>query len=594
MREPASQTDGRESGEEDASPRELTEDLYRQMAESIDVVFWLRGGDGAEILYVSPAYEEIWGRPVDEVCGGPASWVEAIHPEDRDRVRESVLRSSAGGFEEEYRIVRPDGEIRWIHDRGFPVRGADADCDRVAGVARDVTDRKRLEHKLRHQALHDHLTGLANRTLLADRVEQGLAQSRRHDRPMGLLMLDVDHFKRVNDRLGHAAGDRVLRELARRLQQAVRDEDTVARWGGDEFVVVLPELAEPEAVKEVRERIRAAVRPPIDVDGNPVHVDLTAGAVVNHTGDHRRVVQTGDPEELIRFASLALHWAKEEAPGGFSLFDPTEEVAGATRIRREGELRGALERGEIVPYYQPIVRLGDRSRVGLEALARWEHPERGLLPPSEFVPMAEDLGLIAALQEVVLRRGCREVAAWERRNGDGPLSIGFNLSGQQFRDRNLAEGLEAVVKEAGCRPGQVFLEVTETSVMQTPATIKSLREVGFRVLVDDFGTGYSTFSYLRDLELDGLKIDMSFVQGITESDSDSALVETMLTLGERLGLDVIPEGVESEAQLQRLRTLGCTLGQGYLFGRPAPAEEVAPFAVEAAGQDQLDDHASAR
>jgi diguanylate cyclase (GGDEF)-like protein len=300
---------------------------------------------------------------------------------------------------------------------------------------------------------------------------------------MGLLMLDVDRFKRVNDRLGHAAGDRVLRELARRLQEAVRDEDTVARWGGDEFVVVLPELAAPEAAGEVRERIRTAVRPPIEVDGDPVHVDLTAGAVVNYTGKHRRVVQTGDPEELIRFASLALHWAKEEAPGGFSLFDPTEEVEGATRIRREGELRGALERGEIVPHYQPIVRLGDGARVGLEALARWEHPQRGLLPPSEFVPMAEDLGLIAALQEVVVRRGCRDVAARERRNGNGrPLSIGFNLSGQQFRDRNLAEGLEAVVNEAGCRPGQVFLEVTETSVMQTPATIDPTRAASTRSL----------------------------------------------------------------------------------------------------------------
>lgn len=549
-----------------------SERRFRQLAENIEEVFWLRDPESEEMLYVSPAYEDVWGRPVADLYEDPGAWVRAIHPNERERVRELVIRDAATSFDQEYRIVRPDGEVRWIRDRAFPVRNENDEVYRVAGVAQDVTGSKRMEDQLRWRALHDLLTGLANRSLLQDRLEQGLARSRRREEPLGLLMLDVDEFKRVNDSLGHTAGDQVLTALARRLEAAVREEDTVARWGGDEFVVVLPDLAEPDAVTEAWERIRSAIRPPLEIEGKSVHVDLTAGAVVHADGDHPRTVRAQNPEELVRFGSLALHWAKENKPGGFDFYDRARmEEEGPVLIQREEELRDALERGEIFPHYQSVVRLEDRSCESVEALARWQHPEEGMLGPAEFIPLAEKLGLIGQLQYAVVRRGCRDLATWEETTGDGTAPrIRFNISGQQFGDLALAEKLEEAVREAGARPEQVVVEVTETSLMRVPATVDALRGAGFEVSIDDFGTGYSTLTYLRDLDVDELKIDMTFVQGIVDSPSDSALVDTMLTLGQRLGLRVVAEGIETEGQLRKLRSIGCAYGQGYLFGRPGP------------------------
>lgn len=553
------------------------EERFRQMAESIEEVFWLRDPENEEMLYVSPAYETVWGRPVEQLYENPQQWMEAIHPDDKPRVAQAVYGGEGAiEFDEEYRIVRPDGEVRWVRDQGFPVEDEEGEVYRVAGVARDITEQKELEQQLRHQALHDPLTGLANRTLLTDRLEQGLVRAERHDEALGLLMLDVDQFKRINDRLGHAAGDRVLTELARRLREAVRDEDTVARWGGDEFAVVLPELHGPEGIQEVRGRIQDAVREPIEASGESVRVDMSIGAVIRGDAAHRRAVQTDDPEEFLRFGSLALHWAKEEAPRGFRFFDSEEQVEGNAQIRRERELREALDEGQIVPYYQPIVRLEDGSLADIEVLARWRHPERGLVLPAEFVPLAEELGLIGDLERNVIRQACREVSAWGQEAGTGSeIRFGFNVSARQFRNPDVADQLSRLVRDAGGRPERITLEVTETSLMRVPERIVELRELGFRVSVDDFGTGYSTFSYLRDLEVDELKIDISFVQGITDSESDAALVETMIELGERLGLAVIAEGIETEAQRGVLRTLGCGLGQGFLFGRPVPGEELA-------------------
>lgn len=530
---------------------------------------------GPEIRYVNEAMTEMTGYREDELLGRTPRILQG--PDTEREVLERLKDQLGSGkpFEGQTINYRKDGTPYHLRWQITPLRDEDGEISHFVSVQEDITDRKRLEEQLRHQALHDPLTGLANRTLLSDRVEHGLARCRRRGQSLGLLMLDVDHFKRINDRLGHTAGDQVLTSLARRFEEAVRGEDTVARWGGDEFVVVLPELTEPGAVEEVRERIRGAVRPPVQADGEAVQVDLTIGAVVYSHEPHPLAVQTESPEEMLRFASLALHWAKEESPGGYSLFDPAAEVEGVTQIRREGELRNAVKRGEIVPYYQPVVRFDDGAPVGVEALARWRHPQRGLVSPAEFIPLAEELGLIDDLQEVMIRQGCRQAARWARENDmEAPVEIAFNISGLQTRSPDLADELRGFVQEAGCRPEQVILEITETSLMQRPATVDALRAAGFRVYIDDFGTGYSTFTYLRELEVDGLKIDMTFVQGLTESDSDAALVETMVTLGERLGLDVIAEGVETDGQLRRLQTLGCRFGQGYLFGRPVSSDEI--------------------
>ncbi len=560
----------------DITERVEAQQKYRAMFTTNPSAVSLSTLEGGVFVDVNPAFEELLGYARAEVVG---STVEELglwsRPEARDRVVADV-RETGAVHNREVELRTAGGErlhalfsasILEIGDRRY-----------LVGASQDITERKRFEEELEHRSLHDPLTGLANRTLLAERVEQGLAMARRRGSPLGLFMLDVDHFKRVNDRLGHAAGDRVLTELAHRLQAVLRESDTVARWGGDEFFVVLPELEQPDGIARIRERIREAVRSPIEVEGEAVTVDVTIGAVLHGDSGWRGAVQTEDPDELIRFGSLALHRAKENAPAGFRLFDAdaggVEE--GAVQIRRERALRDALEDDRIVPHYQPIVRLEDGTLVGVEALARWRHPERGMVPPAEFIPLAEELGLIGALDETVLREGSREVAGWiDAEAGGPPVRVAFNLSGQQFAAPRLVERLHRRIEEAGLRPGQVNLEVTETSLMRVPATIEELRARGFSVFVDDFGTGYSTFAYLRDLELDGLKIDMSFVQGIVENPSDAALVETMLTLGRKLGLTVIAEGIETVEQHRKLRDLGCELGQGYLFARPMPAAEMA-------------------
>lgn len=566
------------------------EERFRQMAESIEDVFWLRDPEMNEILYVSPAYEEIWGRPKEELAERPGSWLESVHPEDRERVERTVFGETPLVFEAEYRIVRPDGEVRWIQDKGFPVEGEDGggesrgegegDRDpardhprRVAGVARDVTERKRLEEQLRHRALHDPLTDLANRTLLKDRVEQGLARARRHEKPLGLLMLDVDHFKRINDRLGHAAGDRVLTELARRLEGVTRDGDTVARWGGDEFVILLPEVEGTAGVHTLRARIREALRTPVQASGEPLQVDVTMGAVIHDERAGNRTVRTGDPEELVRYGDVALHRAKETAGGDFHLFTGEESVEGAAQIRLEQKLRTGIEEGQFVPHYQPIVRLAEGTLAGVEVLARWRHPERGLLPPAEFLSLAEELGLLRRLGDRVARSAMEASARWPAPGDDG-WYLSINTSARQFDDPDLAETLGRWIRESGLPADRLVLEVTERSVMRASSRIEELQSLGVRIHIDDFGTEYSTFTYLRDLEVDGIKIDRTFIAEIADRPKDAALAESLVTLGRRLEIDVTAEGIETDEQRRILAEMGCPLGQGYLFGRPVPGEEL--------------------
>ncbi len=536
---------------------------------------------GPTIRYVNSAMTEMTGYNREELIGETPRLLQGP---DTDRAEgERLKRKLADGqtFEGETVNYRKDGTPYHLRWQVTPLRDEDGEISHFVSVQEDITDRKRTEEQLRYQALHDPLTGLANRTLLTDRVEQGLARSDRHDRALGLLMLDIDHFKRINDRLGHVAGDRVLTELADRIREAVREEDTVARWGGDEFAVALPDLQRPDDVANVRDRIYQVLRDPIEAGVEAVHLDVTMGAVLQSEGDYRHAVQADAPDELLRFGSLALHWAKEDAPRGFQVFDPEVEVAGIASMRRERALREGIDRGEVVPHFQPVVRLENGSLAYLEVLARWRHPEHGLVPPAQFIPLAEELGLIGWLERSLLRQTCRQVSDWQASAQDSSvLRFGVNLSAAQLGDGETGTHLYDIVVEEGIRPEQVTLEVTEDSLVRVPARIDELRELGFSVAVDDFGTGYSTFSYLRDLEVDELKIDLSFVQGIVESGSDAALAETMIDLGHRLGLDVVAEGVETEGQRERLRSMGCLLGQGFLFARPMPAEEVGAWLKE--------------
>jgi len=557
----------------DVTEQKRAQDRYRRLFEQgVAAVFRSEHEPPGRILESNRAFAEMFGYGSPGEIVGTAA--DDLYPArgDRERVMEDI-RDDGRSFYDTLELRRRDGTPVWVMGETRLVD--DPELGEVnEGLMLDVSDRVRARRQLRHQALHDPLTGLANRTLLSDRVEQGLARSRRHQEPMGLLMLDVNHFKRINDRLGHAAGDRVLEGLARRLLGVVRDEDTVARWGGDEFVIVLPEMDSLRSIGAVQERVRNAVRRPIEAGGESLHIDISVGGVVRGADADSRAVETEEADELIRFGDLALHRAKEQPAGSFYLFDPDEEVQGAAQIRLEQALREAVAEDQIVPHYQPIVRLEDGEPMGFEALARWRHPERGLVPPAEFIPLAEELELIGALGESVLRQGVSWVSEWVTRveGRPGPM-ISFNMSGQQFEDPDVAGRVSTLLTEAGVPPDRIVLEVTETSLMQAPARIRQLQDLGLSIHVDDFGTGYSTFAYLRDLVLSGLKVDRAFVRDIVSSESDAALVETVLTLGRRMDLTVVAEGIETEEQRQRLLDLGCEYGQGFLFAEPMPAEE---------------------
>jgi diguanylate cyclase (GGDEF)-like protein len=440
-------------------------------------------------------------------------------------------------------------------------------------VAERITlalENARRAEELARMAFHDALTGLPNRALLLDRLEQALLRNNRHARPVAVLFIDLDNFKLVNDSLGHDAGDCLLRRAAERLRGAVRAEDTLARFGGDEFVVLLEEHAEAAEALAAAERMATALRCPIEIEGRSMVVDASFGVAVSGPGRDR-------PADLLRDADLALYRAKTEGKARSALFEPGLETAAVRRLDLENDLRRAIEAGEFRLFYQPIVELVSGELVGWEALVRWQHPQRGLVPPSEFIPVAEETGLIVRLGQWVLEEACRQSRRWQPQPDSRPLVMSVNLSARQFQQPSLIDGVKRALDLAGVVPGSLKLEITESVVMQdvnaASATLEALAAIGVRVAIDDFGTGYSSLAYLKRFPIETLKIDRSFVNTIVDDVQDAAIVASVVALAKTLNLTVTAEGVESLSQQHRLIELGCDLGQGYLFGRPAPAAE---------------------
>jgi diguanylate cyclase (GGDEF)-like protein len=418
-------------------------------------------------------------------------------------------------------------------------------------------------------AFHDTLTGLPNRALLFDRMEHALLRSNRHRRPVGVLFVDLDHFQLVNDSLGHDAGDVLLQRVAERLQLAIGAGDTLARFGGDEFVVLLEEPADASEALAVANKLAAVLRTPIDVEGRSMVVEVSIGVALSGPGRDR-------PADLLRDADLALYRAKTGGKGRSALFEPGLATAAVQRLDLENDLRRALESQEFCLYYQPIVDLATEELVGWEALVRWQHPERGLMPPGEFIPIAEETGLIAPLGQWVLEEACRQARLWQRQHHARQLTMSVNLSGRQFQRASLVHDVQRALANADLDPHALKLEITESVVMQdvevASATLDALAALGVRVAIDDFGTGYSSLAYLKRFPIETLKIDRSFVSGIVDDPQDAAIVRSVIALASSLNLTVTAEGIETSAQRIRLTELGCELGQGYLFGRPLPAE----------------------
>jgi diguanylate cyclase (GGDEF)-like protein/PAS domain S-box-containing protein len=479
------------------------------------------------------------------------------------------------------------GAVVTLGDRGRPygVLGAFATRRRafradelsflqaVANVLADAIQRHRSEQATRHAALHDPLTGLPNRTLVLDRLEHALGSLPREHTAVGVMVLDLDRFKVINDSLGHAAGDDVLRTIARRLHDTVRPADTVGRLGGDEFVVVCEHIGGATEATHLAERIAAAVARPIRLTSGEHHLSTSIGIAIATGTD-------ATPDSLLRDADAAMYRAKAREPGRVELFDEQMRAQVLTRLRTEVDLRGALDRGELGIHYQPVVAVDSGQAVAVEALARWRYDDVDLIGPDAFIPVAEETGLIAELGHWVLAEACRQVAAWQREFAM-PLQLAVNTSGRQIADATFPAQVAEICRTSGLLPGTLGLEVTESVLIKdidSPGgRLAGLRAHGISLLLDDFGTGYSSLTYLKHLPLDALKIDRSFVAGLGRTDDDSAIVEAVIRLAQGLGLSVVAEGVETDVQLQMLRCLRCDKAQGFLFAPPLPPEQFAAF-----------------
>jgi|KBSSwiStaDraftv2_1062776.scaffolds.fasta_scaffold00366_9 diguanylate cyclase (GGDEF)-like protein/PAS domain S-box-containing protein len=546
-----------------------SEEQFRELASNVPDVFWIADATDKRLLYVSPAYERIWGRPVDHLGADDFGWLDAIHPADQTRVRVNYERGLLTEFDEEFRVVRPDGSMRWVHARAFPVADQSGKVVRVTGIAQDITDRRDYEARLRHLSHFDGLTGLPNRALFHDRLKQTLAHAERIGRALAVMFVDVDHFKLVNDTLGHAAGDLLLQEVAQRLSRVVRPIDTIARLSGDEFALALSDLAAAEDAVPVAEQIMAAFEPPFEINGNEVFVTLSMG-IASYPAD------SANCDALLRNADIATYRAKELGRGNFQFYAAEMNARSLERLNLGNHLRRALERNEFSLQYQPKAELATGTITGVEALLRWNNAELGDVSPARFVPILEENGLIVPVCEWILKSACEQIRAWLEQ-GIVPVRIAVNLSGRQLQQADLDVRIKAILDERGVDARLIEVEVAEGVLMQhapqVTAMLGKLKAMGIRVAIDDFGTGHSSLSHLKRFPLDTLKIDRSFIKDVI-MDVDAALItKAVISMAGSLRLRVVAEGVESQAQLAFLASCGCDEIQGYYFSPPVSADD---------------------
>lgn len=531
-------------------------------------------------VYYSARWKQMLGLGELAVGDSPDEWFSRIHPDDRSWVIagfQSHLAGDSEHFQAEFRMRAQRGAYRWMLARGLAVRDAKGQAYRIAGSQTDVTERRLAEERLQHDALHDALTSLPNRTLLLDRLEQAMLQARRSpDQRVALLFIDLDRFKVVNDSLGHVVGDELLQETARRLQACVRPSDTVARFGGDEFVLLLTGLEHADRASRIAERVHTSLRTPFTVGGRPLHVTASIGVVVHES-------RYNSATELLRDADIAMYQAKARGRDAHVLF--REELHGRTKdlLDLERDLAEAVRGGQLRVHYQPIVELDQGRVAGFEALVRWQHPERGLVSPGEFIPLAEESGLILAIGSHVLDQALAQLAAWRRAFPAQARSLfmSVNLSPRQLLQAELGSEVASALRRHAVDPCGLKLELTETALMKNTALAQEklgqLRDLGIGLSLDDFGTGYSSLAYLHRFPFHTLKIDRSFVSNLNAPTGAPRIVRTILGLARSLEMDTVAEGIEREHDVAVLINLGCRYGQGYFFSPPVPAEVAEGF-----------------
>ncbi|MGH8576844.1 MAG: putative bifunctional diguanylate cyclase/phosphodiesterase [Gammaproteobacteria bacterium] len=575
----------------DITERKSNEDALRDSRErfaalvhALGVVVFEADLPERRITFISDQAERLFGYPEASWLGADGRgfdfWSAHVHPEDRERASELSQRETAAGRDHvfEYRFMSATGTVLWIREYATVScehgRPAKARCVLVDITAAKEAQEEALgrahaglrdsEARLKHYAYHDALTALPNRALLCDRLEQALAQGRREDHPVALLSLDLDRFKVINDTLGHPVGDQLLRGVGGRLRDLLREGDTVARLGGDEFVVLLPRIHTESDAAQVAAKAIAEIATPFAVLGHELHVSASVGVSLFPRDG-------GDPETLIKYADTALYEAKARGRNQYQFFDHRMDAKAHERLRIESCLCRAIERGQLLLHYQPQIDLRSGALCGIEALIRWHHPEHGMVAPGQFIPIAEETGLIGPIGEWVLRTACRDIEGGAA-GGLANVRVAVNVSMRQLRQPDLAATVQAILVETGLDPGRLELEITESSIMADPdrtiAVLRALHEMGVVLTVDDFGTGYSSLAYLKRFPLHRLKIDRSFVHDVPRDGDDVAIVQAILALARQLKLKVVAEGVESPEQRDFLGAEGCDEAQGYLFGRP--------------------------
>ena len=558
---------------------------YRALVEHIPAVVYLDPVDeNAESIYVSPQVVELLGLQQEEWLSDPYAWRHHVHPEDIDRAWDEYRHAynAHEPLNHEYRMVHEDGSIRWVLEQAYPIDDEQGDPWLIQGVIFDITERKRAEEQVAFLAYHDKLTGLPNRALFEEMLEAAIARARRHDLGVGVVYLDLDNFKLVNDSLGHHAGDELLQQLAERLRGCTRETDLVARQGGDEFLLLLADLDRgmgPEVGTEagllvaesVATRVHEALQEPFDLGGVEFFTSASLGVSLFPQ-------DATDATALLKNADTAMYQSKKAEPGGYVVYasgsdEAVERLSFTTRLRR------AVEQKHWVLHWQPIVDLESGESTGLEALIRWREPNGGIVPPGEFIPIAEELGLIEAIGDWVIEELAQQRKIWESQGIN--IRLGFNLSPRQLWSGRLAEKLIDKLSAAGVSPHDVVVEITESTAMADPdrtqRVLADLHAWGMSLAIDDFGTGYSSLARLKHLPVDILKIDRSFIHDVDRDEDSGRMVEAMIQLAHGLGMVALAEGIETDGELAFLRAAGCTRGQGFLFARPMPASEIPAF-----------------
>jgi diguanylate cyclase (GGDEF)-like protein/PAS domain S-box-containing protein len=568
--------------------RELADsnELFHLITENAADMIAVVDGEGRR-LYNSPAYSTVLGYSPEEL--GTSLSTDQIHPADRPKVMEAAAKARATGRGErlEYRMRHKDGSWRILESTANPIAGSDGNAGSLVIVNRDITDRKRVEELVAHNAFHDGLTGLPNRLLFNDRLRQAMMRARRSKREnLAVLLVDMDEFKVVNDSLGHSAGDQFLVEVAHRLENCLDRADArtiatadvqveernhgLARFGGDEFIVLLEDVAAPTDAIRIAQHIQESLSPQFDVGEHKIVVTASLGIALLSSAHV-------SPEDLIRDAELAMYRAKRTGKARCEVFDPEMHSAAIKRLKLETELRRGLEQGELLAYYQPIISLRTGKIAGFEALSRWQRAS-GMVLPADFIPVAEETGLIIPMNQQLMQDACRQSAIWQASFGcHPPLFMSMNITPKQFEREQLAEEVRDIMGRTRSNPADIHLEITETVTMQDADAamnrLSKLKALGIHLSIDDFGTGFSSLSRLRRFPVDALKIDRVFISTMTEDRDSFEIVRVTIALAHSMGLQVVAEGTETQTQVAELKALGCELAQGFLYSRPVSAEQ---------------------